>query len=98
MPHIKINFDGLNQQANTIGSLAKTFGGLYGRMNTLTEEVKDGWTGQASGAFGEMMARYASQTQLMGTILEAFQKYAAQAAADFDQTDRACANAIRNAF
>lgn len=98
MAHIKIDFDGLNQQASTIGSITQSYESLNGRMKSLTEQISSGWEGEASKSYVEMMQKYIDQSGKMVNILETFKNYAVSATNDFAEVDQACASLIRNAF
>ena len=98
MAHIKMDFDGLLQQSSTLGQLGQNYEGLNSRMRSLTEQISEGWEGEASRAYVEMMQKYIQQAGKMTGILQAFRGYANQATTDFQELDRTCAAAIRNSF
>lgn len=98
MAHIKINFDGLAQQASTMSNLTQSYEALNTRMNNLTQRISAQWQGEASRAYVEMMQKYCQQAGKMVGILQAFRSYASNASTDFSDVDNTCAGMIRNSF
>lgn len=98
MAHIRINYDGLNQQASAMKAAIQTYEGLNGRMTNLTEQISSSWVGESSRAYVEMMGKYSRQAKEMSQIMQEFLKYTTTALTDFSEVDRRCASRIRNAF
>lgn len=98
MAHIKIDFDGLTQQASLLNNYAQSYESLNSRMNALTQQISSSWEGESSKAYLEMMQKYYQQSQKIVGIINAFRGYATGASNDFDDVDRRCAGLIRGAF
>ena len=98
MAAIKINYDGLSTQISSLTTIISSYETLTTRMTTLIQKINDGWEGEASQAYAEMMQKYLSQTQTMQEIISSFKDYADAAKTDFETVDEQCAAMIRNAF
>lgn len=98
MAHIKINYDGLEQQASVLNQYIQDYEALNARINILTEKISSGWQGKSSVAFTEMMSKYIAQAKKMTDVIEAFRGYAVGVKTGFEAVDMQCANMIRNSF
>lgn len=98
MSHIKIDFDGLAQQASSLNRYIQTYESLNARMKNLTQQISAGWQGEASRAFLEMMQKYSKEASKMIEVLSAFRGYATSTSMDFEEVDKSCAVMIRNSF
>lgn len=98
MAIINIDYDGLMQQASAIGGISASYESLNTRLKSLRIKVNDGWEGEASKAFGDMMQKYINQSQHMKEILDLFRSYATDTASSFQEVDQRCAAMIRNSF
>lgn len=98
MAHIKIDYDGLMQQASVIGGISASYESLNTRLKALEQKVTDGWEGEASRAFGDMMQKYIKQSHHMKEIIDLFRGYATDATSSFQEVDQRCAAIIRNSF
>lgn len=98
MARITINFDGLTQQATTLGALTQNYETLNARMKNMSDIISTSWKGEASTAYQTLMTKYYSQAVKLVEILNAFRGYATQATTDFESLDNSCATMIRNAF
>ena len=95
---IKIDYDGLTQQAATLKNLSASYEALVGRMSNLSSQMTAGWEGNASKAFLELMEKYIQQGKSLKEILDLMQSYAGDAVNTFQSVDQECANMINNSF
>lgn len=98
MAHIKIDYDGLMQQASVVGNISASYEDLNSRLKEMTKKINDGWQGEASREYGEMMQKYIVQATKMKGIIDEFRQYATKVTSDFQEVDRICAVSIRNSF
>lgn len=98
MAHIRIDYDGLDQNAASIAKHTASFESLSSRMKALHEQIRSGWEGDSSRAYTDMMQTYIKGADNMKDILAEFHKYAGEASMGFDHVDRTCAKMIRDAF
>ena len=95
---IKIDYDGLTQQAATLKNLSAAYEALVGRKSNLSSQMTAGWEGNASKAFLELMEKYIQQGKSLKEILDLMQSYAGDAVNTFQSVDQECANMINNSF
>ena len=98
MAHIKIDYDGLMQQASTLGNQISQYEALGSRVNGLIGQMQASWKGESCNAFTETMQDYMREASKMVGVLQAFKSYAEQATKDFSDVDQQCAVMIRNSF
>ena len=98
MAHIRIDYDGLMQQASAIGNISSSYEALNTRLKFLEQKIGAGWEGEASRAYAEMMQKYIAQSAKMKTVIDEFKAYAAKVTGDFQEVDKACAALIKNSF
>lgn len=98
MAHIKINYDGLAQQVNSLHSQIEQYETLGNRTRSLTGQMQSSWEGNACNQYINMMQSYMNQSVKITEILKQFKGYAEIAAEKFRETDHQCATIIRNAF
>lgn len=94
----RVEIDSLRNFANVIEGRIQEYEALNGRMSSMKENVLASWQGEASEAFGEMMANYVVQAGRLVEILTEFKNYAQKAADLFDNADTECAARIRGSF
>ena len=61
MAHIKINYDGLQQQSAAMRNCIQNYESLISRTQALVNEISSGWQGEASVAYVESMSNYLQQ-------------------------------------
>lgn len=98
MAHIRIDYDGLAQQASTISSISESYEALNTRLKALEQKIDSGWEGEASKAYSEMMKKYILQSEKMKGIIDEFKSYGTMVSNDFQEVDKTCATWIRDAF
>ena len=98
MAEIKIDYDGIAQQASKLSSLLSEYEGLNTRLKTLSSTISESWDGEAARAFSEMMGKYASQAQKLAQVIEAMRKHMTDTETTFEMVDQECANLINNSF
>ncbi len=98
MAHIKIDYDGLAQQASTINSISESYEALNTRLKTLEQKIASGWEGEASKAYAEMMQKYILQSTKMKGVIDEFKSYGILVSNDFQEVDKTCATWIQNSF
>ena len=98
MALIKVDYDGLTQQASRLGGLTSSYEGLISQMKSLAVRIGEGWEGEASAAYQQKLTEYVQQTTTLTSALEAFRNYALNAVQGFEAADSECAAAIRNSF
>ena len=95
MAHIKIDYDGLEQQSSALKNYQSTYENLCTRMKNMSDQVASTWEGSAATAFSQLMQQYQQQgSHIIGTI----QGYANTTKNSFQSVDQECANLIRNSF
>ncbi len=98
MALIKIIYDGLDQQATTIGNLIDQYNSLNARATNMRNQIASTWQGQAANAYSEKLGAYISEANKMVDVLEAFKSYANNSSVRFRELDHNCGSAIRNSF
>lgn len=98
MANIRIDYDGLAQQASVLKGYASTYESLCARMKNISDQVASGWEGQAANAFTENMTGYLRQGSVISEIIQTVQGYADDTSNSFQTVDQECASLIRNSF
>ena len=98
MAIIKVNFDGLEQQAGNIANQIQSYEALNTRATNMINQISSSWQGEAATAYIEKINLYLTEARKMVGVLEAFKRYANSSSAEFRELDQACANDIRNSF
>lgn len=96
MARIKVDVNGLRDNANKISQQIQTLESLNNRLDGLLNRVSDSWTGNASEQYIETMRLHKQKTQGMITVLQNFKGYMEQAATRFESVDHDGASRIRN--
>ena len=98
MPDIRIDYDGLEQQASNIKGISDSYEGLNKQLEELKARIASGWEGKASNAYSEMMQNYTVKIAKMKGLLDKFAGTAREVNTNFQTVDQECANLIRNSF
>ena len=98
MPNIRINYDGLEQQASNIKGISDSYEGLNKRLEELKVKTTSGWEGEASNAYSEMMQNYILKAAKMKGLLDKFAGIAKEVNINFQTVDQECAKLIRDSF
>ncbi len=98
MAHIKIDYDGLSQQAAALKNYQSTYENLCTRMRNMSDQISSTWEGSAATAFAQLMQQYQQQGAHISEIIGTIQGYADTTSNSFQSVDQECANLIRNSF
>jgi WXG100 family type VII secretion target len=98
MAHIKIDYDGLMQQASALNNQISQYEALGSKALGLMSQMQSTWKGESCDAYIEMMQGYLREASKMTGVLQAFKEYAEQATRDFSDIDQQCAALINNSF
>lgn len=97
MAQIRVNPEGLRQNASAISGKISELQSLNTRLTSLISSIDSSWDGEASQVYITTMSRYAEKARSMVDVLQELKRYMEQAASRFEQKDRDGANRIRNA-
>ncbi|WP_441246061.1 WXG100 family type VII secretion target [Kitasatospora sp. McL0602] len=66
----KTTAEEMNAFANRIGEVNAQVQGEIQRLNTLVDEIKAGWQGQAATAYGQLQARFNEDATALNKVLD----------------------------
>ena len=98
MAHIRINYDGLQQQSSAMRSCIHNYEAVISRTNSLLAQIQESWEGNASMNYTQRMANYMQQIRKMIEVLNRFRTISDSVANRFSATDTNCANIINRSF
>ncbi len=98
MSHIRIDYDGLEQQSAALKNYSAAYDGLCTRMKNMADQIGASWEGEAATAFEQLMQQYLQQGIVIKEILQTIKSYADTTESSFRSVDQECANLIRNSF
>lgn len=98
MAHIKINYDGLQQQSAAMRNCIQNYESLISRTQALVNDISAGWEGESSVAYVESMQNYLQQAQQMVAVLERFRSMSDSVTQSFSNTDSQSGQAISRSF
>lgn len=98
MAHIRINYDGLQQQSVSMRNCISNYENIVSRTNALLAQIQESWEGNASRNYAQRMANYMQQVRKMIEVLNRFRAISDSVTNRFSVTDRNCANIINGSF
>lgn len=96
MAKIKIDIEGLRQNASKIERQIQTLQDLNSRLDRLISDIEATWTGVASEKYVSIMRIHKQKAELMVNVLTEFKRYINQASTTFERHDQEGANRIYN--
>ena len=98
MAKIKIDFDGLLQEADNLKADIEDYKAQQNAFQSLTASIKEGWKGVSGDSYCNKMNDYFREGQKMVDILGEFLGNVNNAVSSFDQIDMDCADLINRSF
>lgn len=98
MAKIKIDFEGLLQEAGNLKGDIEEYNSQQAAFQSLTASIREGWKGLSGDSYCNKMNDYFKEGQKMIDVLTEFLDNVKGAAKDFDQIDMECANLINRSF
>ena len=98
MAKIKIDFDGLLQEAGNLKGDIEEYNSQQTAFQSLTASIREGWKGVSGDSYCNRMNDYFREGQKIINVLGQFLENVNGAAKDFDQIDMECANLINRSF
>lgn len=98
MAHIKINYDGLQQQSAALRGCIQNYESLVSRTESLVGEISSGWQGDSCVAYVESMQNYLNQARQMIAVLERFRSMSDSVTQRFTNVDNQSGQRINRSF
>lgn len=98
MAKIKIDFDGLLQEAGNLKGDIQEYNAQQTAFQTLTASIQEGWKGLSGDSYCRKMNDYFREGQKIIDILSQFLENVNSTVTSFDQVDAQCADLINRSF
>lgn len=98
MANIKINFDGLDQNASALNTKLANYNDLLNRMTQMRQRIKSTWEGKSAESWDNIMEQYIAKSNKYIDVINGFLDYTKNVSSNFSQLDSECANIINNSF
>lgn len=89
MSKIKVDIQGLRENASTLDGAVSEMDALYSRLNSLIAQLEATWDGAASEAYVDRLRKDARKVKDAAAITKEFARYGRKTAEKFEAIDRA---------